>query len=223
MVPVFFIGLGLIAHFIPPPAPSQDAETVARMYSEHTDRIRIGVFIAASAAVLLAPYFATLGVQMLRIEGRHSPLAYTQMMCGALLVLVFIVPMFTWQAAAFRPERAPETTQALNDLAWLPFVGIVTTFLMQAVVIAIAILGDKRQHPVFPRWAGYLNAWVCLGIVPGSFVVFFKTGPLAWNGVFGWWVLILTFFLWLCVMSVLLMRAIAQQEREEAGEPAGLR
>lgn len=221
MVPIFFIGLGVIAHFIPPTAPDRDAVEIAELYRDHHGRIQLGVYIAAGAAVLLAPFFATLGVQMRRIEGRHSVLAYIQMMCGALLVLVFMIPMFTWQAAAFRPERAAETTQALNDLAWLPFVGIVWTVLMQWLVIAIAILSDRRPNPVFPRWAGYLNLWACVGIFPGTLIVFFKDGPLAWNGIVGWWVLIVTFFIWMCAMAWLMFRAIDQQEREEAeGGPA---
>ena len=124
------------------------------MYQLHHVRIRIGVSIAALAAPLLALFFGVIGVQMRRIEGRYSPLAYVQMMLGACLVLVFIVPMWTWQTAAYRPFRAIETTQALNDLAWLPFVGIVSTFIFQAIAIAVAILTDSRTAPVFPRWAG---------------------------------------------------------------------
>jgi uncharacterized small protein (DUF1192 family) len=138
------------------------------------------------------------------------------MIAGGLLVLVFVMPMFTWQAAAFRPDRPAATTQALNDLAWLPFVGIVMTVLLQWAVTAIAIFTDRRQEPVFPRWMGYLTLWACVGIVPGGFIVFFKSGPLAWNGILGWWVLIITFFIWMVCMSVVLLRAIAHEERDEA-------
>ena len=223
MVLLFFVGLGLVAQFIPPPSPEKDAAAVAQMFDEDRVRIRIGLFIAAAAAVLLVPLFATIGVQMRRIEGKHSPLAFGQMMLGALLVPVFMSPMFVWQAAAYRPERAVEITQALNDLAWLPFVGIVWTVTLQVALIAIAILGDRRKEPVFPRWAGYVCAWEAFATISGSFVVFTKTGPLAWDGVIGWWFLIVSFFVWLCVMSFVLWRAIAQQEREDADEWAGSR
>jgi hypothetical protein len=216
MVPIFFVGLGLIAHFIPPPSPGMTARAVARMYQQHHIRIRIGVSIAAMAAILLAPFFAVIGVQMRRIEGRHSPLAFVQMMLGACLVLVFIVPMWTWQAAAYRPDRAIQTTQALNDLGWLPFVGIVSTFVGQAIVIAIAILTDRGAEPVLPRWAGYLNLWAVVGVVPGAFVVFVKHGPLGWNGLLAWWLIISTFFVWICVMAYLMFKAIARQGTEEA-------
>jgi hypothetical protein len=211
MVPVFFVGLGLIAHFIPPPSPGMSTSAVARMYQQHHVRIRIGVSIAALAAPLLAMFFGVIGVQMRRIEGRYSPLAYVQMMLGACLVLVFIVPMLTWQAAAYRPFRAIETTQALNDLAWLPFVGIVSTFIFQAIAIAVAILTDSGRRPVFPRWAGYLNLWAVAGVLPGACVVFVKHGPLGWNGLLAWWLIISTFFVWMCVMAYVMFKAIAAQ------------
>lgn len=220
MVPVFFVGLGLIAHFIPPPSPGMSTRAVARMYQLHHVRIRIGVSIAALAAPLLALFFAVIGVQMRRIEGRYSPLAYVQMMLGACLVLVFIVPMWTWETAAYRPFRAIETTQALNDLAWLPFVGIVSTFIFQAIAIAVAILTDSRSDPVFPRWAAYVNVWAVVGVIPGAFVVFVKHGPLGWNGLLAWWLIITTFFVWMCVMARLLFNAIDQQGAEQSGSSA---
>ena len=220
LVPLFFVGLGLIAHFIPPPAPGMTARAVARMYTEHRLRIRIGVTIAMFAAVLLAPFFAIITVQMRRVEGRHSPLSYVQMMLGACLVLVFIIPMLTWQAAAFRPERAVQVTQALNDLAWLPFVGIVSTFVLQAIVIAIVILGDRREAPIYPSWVAYLNLWAAVGVIPGAFVVFAKHGPLGWNGLLAWWLIITAFFVWMCVMAKLTLSAISRQQGEEAAAPA---
>ena len=214
MVPVFFIGLGLIAHFIPPPSPGLSAAAVARMYQQHHVRIRIGVDIAALAAPLLALFFAVIGVHMRRIEGRYSPLAYVQMMLGACLVLVFIMPMWTWQAAAYRPFRAIETTQALNDLAWLPFVGIVSTFVFQAIAVGVAILTDTRRRPVFPRWSGFVNLWAVAGVLPGAFVVFVKHGPLGWNGLLAWWLIISTFFVWMCVMAYVMFKAIDAQDSD---------
>ena len=104
----------------------------------------------------------------------------------------------------------------MNDLAWLPFVGIVSTFVFQAIAIAVAILTDARREPVFPRWAGYVNLWAAAGVLPGAFVVFVKHGPLGWNGLLAWWLIISTFFVWMCVMARLLFAAIAQQGADTA-------
>lgn len=112
-----------------------------------------------------------------------------------------------WQAAAFRPERDPATTQTLNDLAWLPFLGLTTTVIIQNVVLAAVVLRDPRQRPLLPRWYGYTNLWVALGIVPAGFIVFFKTGPLAWDGLLAWWLPVAVFFFWIILTAVLLHRS----------------
>jgi len=51
--------------------------------------------------------------------------------------------------------------------------------------------------------------------------VFFKHGPFAWNGVLAWWIPLTMFFIWFVVMTVLLLRAIADDERQQkhAGTP----
>jgi hypothetical protein len=53
--------------------------------------------------------------------------------------------------------------------------------------------------------------WIPAGVIP-----FFKSGPLAWNGVFAWWVPLSVYFCWFVLMVVLLLRAIADDERQQA-------
>jgi hypothetical protein len=211
MMPLFFLGFGLIAQFIPPPSPADSAQAVAHMYAQQRTGIRIGMFIATGAGALLCFLFAVIATQLRRVD---PTLMYVQIIAGACTVLEFLFPPLFWQTAAFRSERAATTVQTLNDLAWLPFLGITGTLIAQQLVIAIAALRDERRDPVFPRWVGYANLWAALGIVPASFVVFFHHGPLAWNGVLAWWVVLVDFFAWMCVMAVALRHAIAQQERE---------
>ncbi|MBA3348442.1 MAG: hypothetical protein H0T13_07755, partial [Actinobacteria bacterium] len=217
--PLFFVGFGLVAGFIPPPSPGESATQVAQRYAEDRDRIRTGLFITAFASTLLVPAFAVFTIQMRRIEGRVSPLAWVQMGMGSLLVLVFILPLMTFEVAAFRADRSPEILQALNDLAWIPFVAVVWTVWMQTITIAIAILRDRREVPVYPRWLGYLNLWAAAGVTPGAFIVFFKDGPLAWNGILGWWCIVIVFFIWLVAMTWASFRAIDAQVAEEREHP----
>lgn len=220
MMPLFFVGFAGFAHFIPPPAPDHGARWIADFYAEHRTGIRIGMFISAGAGALLCFLFAVIATQLQRIEGRHATLVHVQLIAGACTVLEFVLPPLFWQAAAFRADRAPATVQALNDLGWLPFLGITGTLIAQQVVIAIAALRDRRPDPVLPRWVGYANLWAAVGIAPASFIVFFHSGPLAWNGVLAWWLVLVDFFAWMCVMAYGLRHAIAHQEREEAAAPA---
>ena len=83
------------------------------------------------------------------------------------------------------------------------------------LAIGAAILQDDRPRPVFPRWGGYLSIWCALLFAPGGVIVLFKHGPFGWNGLLTWWLGLTAFGIWLAAITVLLLRAIAQQ-RDEA-------
>ena len=117
-------------------------------------------------------------------------------------------PVMILGVAAFRPERDPQITQALNDLAWLIIIPAFPTFIAQFLAIAFGIFQDTTPTPVFPRWAAYFNAWAAVLFVPGGFAYFFRTGPFAWNGLLAFWVAAGAFFVWLLVMTWLTLRAI---------------
>ena len=204
----------VVAGFLPPPSPGLSADQITAMYRENALAIRIGLVINVTGSALLGPFVAVLSTQLKRVEGRYAPFAWAQLATGCLLMLEFMIPCMFMQAAAYRAERSPETVQALNDVAWFMFVGIVSTIVVQAVVIAVAILRDHRQQPVFPRWVGYFNLWAAVGFCPGTFCVFFKTGPFAWNGIFSWWVALTSYCIWLIVMTVEVRRAISTQTDE---------
>lgn len=212
MALVFFIGFGLIARFIPPPSPALSAADVAALYRTHSIHIRIGMQLAMWAGILCVPWVIAIGLQMKRIEGRVAPLAYLQIGLGILLPLEFIVPLYFFQTAAYRPDRPAEVVQALNDLGWLPFTGLVYTVVAQAIVFGIAALADTHATPIFPRWAGYFSIWCGLLMAPASLDVFFTNGPLAWNGAIAWWVLLVAFFVWLIGLTVVTFQAISSHQ-----------
>lgn len=219
MVILWVFGFLVFAGFVPPPAPSMNAQQVAGMFRDHANPIRFGLLLTLIASPLLMPFTAVISVHLKRIEGRHSPLTYTQIGLGGVVVLAFIFPVMILEAAAFRPERAPEIIEALNDIGWILFIGVVTNFVLQLIVIGVAVLQDKHEQPIFPRWAGYFNIWGGLVFFPGALCVFFKTGPFAWNGVFAWWIPVVAFAVWLAVMTVLLLKAIDRQAGELGTAP----
>lgn len=203
---LFVIGFWIVAGFVPPPSPEQTADEVARTFRDDTTSIRIGLLVSMSGIALLGLWVAAVSAELHRIEGGHSPLAYTQLAFGALLVVEFLIPLMIWGAAAYRPDRAPTDTQQFNDLAWLMLVGIVSTTVIEAFVIGLAILRDSGRDPVFPRWAGYFNIWVAICVTPGSCVILVHDGPLAWNGVLSFWLPLVMFSAWIVTMAVLLER-----------------
>lgn len=218
--PVFLIGLGPVAGWIPPPSPTMDAQAVTRMFTEDRDRIRIGIWILTAGTPLLAFFVAAISHQLRRIAP-GSPLVTAQTIAGSCLLLEFLFPQLVWQTAAYRPERDPAIVQTLNDLAWLPYIGIVGTAIAQMVIIAVVVLSDRATAPLLPRWSAYVNLWSALGVAGGSFCVFVKDGPIAWNGLISWWLLALSFFVFMGTMTWLMLRSSRQTEAAESAAAPG--
>lgn len=219
MIAVWASAFAFLCHFIPPPSPAKSRAALVAQFSDHTNLIRLGLVISLFSCALLVPFCAVIAAQMRRMEGVRSVLAQSRLVSGGLLCVEFLVPFAIWQTALYRlHEWSPEIVQMLNDMAWLMFLGIISSACIQVASLGVAILLDKGAKPVFPRWAGYFNIWVSMIWVPAAVIPFFKTGPLAWNGIFAWWVPLCVYFCWFVVMVVLLLRAIKEDERaQESG------
>ena len=206
---LWLVGFVLCAHVVPPPSPDESAGQIADFYRAHTGGIRFGLLLPLFASPLYASWSAAVAAQMKRIRGTHPVLADLQLVLGGLTVLVFMIPALLIEIAAFRLDRAPGTIQTLNDIAWMMFIGMGATAILQPFVVGVAILQDRRdQAPVFPRWVGYFNIWTAILFLPGPLCVFFKTGPLAWDGLFTWWIPFVLFAAWMLVMLVMVGKAI---------------
>jgi hypothetical protein len=212
------IGFVALAGFIPARSPSQSAQQTAQFLLEHRDMIKWGLIVSMFAAPLLMPFAASISIHMRRIEGRYPALAMTELGLGAILVLEFIYLIFFWQTATFRTDRAPQLIQLLDDMGWVPFVGLTSTIVLQVTVFGVAILLDRRERPVFPRWLGYYNLWVALMFLPGTFNVFYQGGPLSRNGIIASYIPLTAFATWLIITSFYLSRAVDTMADDQ---PAG--
>jgi hypothetical protein len=223
---VLWLGAFLfIAGFIPPSAPSSTADAIVRLYNSHTNSIKIGMVISMLGSALLVPYAVAISGQLKRIDGARA-LADIQMVSCALLSLEFITPIAVWMATSFRVDgRSADVTESMHDLGWILFMTVIWSLFVQVVAIGFAVLIDRRPTPVLPRWLGYLNFWVALLIVPAGTVLFFKDGPMAWNGVVGLYVPLTAFVVWFASMTIVihknLTRQIAESERASQVVPGG--
>jgi len=79
------------------------------------------------------------------------------------------------------------------------------------------MLQDRRATPIYPRWTD--DMCFCEGILMETtmFIAFFKQGPFAIDGIFGFWSAVIAFFIWMVVMTVCTHGAIMRQVREDAG------
>jgi hypothetical protein len=218
MTAAFIVMFWFIAGVIPPLNPNDTAEQIAQIYTDRHLRMQIGFALMIFFAYLYAPFFAVLSRQVRRIEGYWGAMSVTQILLSVTFPFGFSLCSVFAALAAYRPERDPDVTQALNDIFWFIFVGLVGPLITQVIIVALATFIDKREVPSFPRWFGYFNIWYAVLGIPGCAIYLFKTGPLAWNGIFAFWIPLTAFLIWIIVTAVVLLKAtdIEAAEREKA-------
>jgi hypothetical protein len=146
---------------------------------------------------------------------RQSALAYLQLSAGTVGWVFLYLPILIMSATAYRPQRAPEVTQAMHDIAWFVLVMDFVPFCVQYIAIAVAVFSDRSRVPVFPRWVAYLNLWVVLLFIPTGVITFFKTGPFTYGGVLGFYIPLAVFAVWLVAMPYAVWRHLQREERED--------
>lgn len=208
------IGWWLLAHFVPPPLPSWGPEEIAGFYAANTTGIRLGMVFMIIGLGFFFPFIGLVSEFIRRMSGGSSTLAYTQLVSGSMSVAIVLFPVMLWTVASFRPERSPELVQLLNDMAWLITAMPFAPGVIQNVTIGIAILSDKSPQRIMPRWVAYMNFWMAALFLPSILMVFFKTGPFAWNGLLAFWLPLAAFSIWFSVMIFALMNAIKAQPEE---------
>jgi hypothetical protein len=214
LVVMFAVGFFPLAHFIPPPLPSAGAAEIAGMYQQNPLKIRLGLFVMMVSFGLICPFAAVISIQLNRMKGGPSIWSYTQLACGACGGALVMIPLMLWAGAAFRPERAPELIVLLNDMAWITFLWPVPPFFLQVVATGFAILSDQSEQTILPRWSGFFCLWCAVMFLPGLLLIFFQTGPFAWNGLLTFWLGATVFFTWYVVMSVVLGKSILRQSKQ---------
>ena len=207
----------LFPGFVEPMSPTMSAEQVAAFYRDpqNLPRIRYSMIAFNWFAVGLIPILALIVLQIRRMAHRTPIFSYAMIACAAGGPTIFLMANLFWLLAAFRPERDPELTLLLNDLAWVTFSSQVGFLIAQSVILAVAIHLDRQERPVFPRWVAHFNVVVAALLIPAAFTGAALTGPVAWDGVLTFWVRNLAIGLWIVVMAVVLGRAIKRQRAED--------
>jgi hypothetical protein len=198
----------LIAGVLPIPLGSESSVQQVVNFYGHDTRVIAGLAIATLGVCLVLPLTAVIGVFMVRMEGRTPILTFLQLISGAAVSMCLLLPLLLMTTIAFRPDRSPELTVTLNDIAWLLFITPIGPFIVQNVAIGLAILNDKRQ--TLPRWVGYVNFWIAFSFIPDPLAFFFHSGPFAWRGIFIFWLALTTYSIFLVVMGLTLRKAIRE-------------
>jgi hypothetical protein len=195
------LGFFVVSGYVPPPRADLSAAEIAAFYRDNAGRVRAGVVITFLSWAGWGALVAGLTAQMLRLPGRPVALAVLQAIGGGVGLVFLVLPTIMLGIASYRPERSPDTTQALHDLGWMVAFMPVVPFVLQGLAIAFAVLGDHSERPLYPRWFGYANIWACVLFMPGGVLLFFRTGPLAYHGLFVFWIPFVVFGAWILLLA----------------------
>jgi hypothetical protein len=149
----------LFPGFVHPMSPNMSAEGVASFYRDETARIRYSMILFNWFGVGLIPIVILLAMQIRRMAHRTPILSYSLIACAGGPPTLFLIANMFWLLGSFRPDRAPELTQLLNDLAWLTFTVLVPYLIAQCLLLALAIYWDHQVRPIFKPWVAHSPHW----------------------------------------------------------------
>ena len=215
VVTIFLIGFVAFARFFPPSSPASSAAEIAAMYVDNAVGIRIGCCIMLIGSTLTIPWGLSVAALTRRIEVGIPLFTYMQVACvGIALPLAVLLPT-VWGVASFRPDDvSPDITRMLHDLGWFLYLFTWPPFAIWCIAIGLPILADKTPDPIFPRWVGFFNLWVALLEAPAGLLIFFKSGPFAYNGIICFYLPSIVYFAWIVVMTTTVIKAV---NREKSG------
>jgi hypothetical protein len=209
----------LFPGFVPPMSPKASAAEVAAFYSENLSRVRYSMILFNWFCVALIPILMLIVERMRHMAHRTPVMRYCVIGVAGAAPIVFLTSTVFWLIAAFRPDRSPELTVLYNDLAWITFTCGVPFLTALCVFLALSIVYDRQERPVFPRWVAQFNVVIAIALVPAGFAGLTLTGPFAWNGFVSFWVRNTAIALWIVVMAVALRGAMAR-DRAAVGAAA---
>lgn len=202
------VGILPLARFFPSQPPDWGAEQIAAVYQDNASMIKLGMVLVLVGSMFYVPWTAILAKLIAGVEGRVGLLTMCQIIAGTTNVLLTAYPAGWWLTAAFRGERSPELVLLLNDIAWLQFLGVIAPFYFVVLSLIYASFADSDPDPLIPRWVGWFNVFFMLDLIPLSIIFFFKSGPFAWNGLFGFYLPFVTFWIWFFVMTYTIRKAL---------------
>ena len=204
---VLFAVAMLVGHLVPPPSSATGAAGIARFYGTHAQELKWGMLVAMVATPLIIPFAALISRQLRASDERLAPLATVQMACAVVLVVEILLFVVLVAAGAMRPGRDPQVLLGLNDVAFLFLLWAFAPGSLEFAAFGVAVLWDRSEEPLFPRWAGWVDIAMALVFVLGGPTLFVTGGAFGWDGVIAFWAVFLAYGGWLLVTFGCLLRA----------------
>lgn len=213
---VFFTAGMLIAKLFPPTNPLASAEQVVQFFVTNHTMIGLGTILMGFGAAFMAVWAVAIAVQIRRTELGSPLMTYASLAAAFFVAIDAAVIPTIWAVLSFRGgEISPDIVLILNDLCWFLFLFPWQLAGVWFIAVGLAILWDKSPEPVFPRWAGWASLWFFVMTFPAGLIVFFKSGPFAYNGLLAFYLPLGVLFIWIIAMTVVMLQAYKKQALEQ--------
>jgi hypothetical protein len=209
----------LIAGLLPPPSATESAPAIATFYRDHATAVQAGMLVALIGMFPALPFVVKLTELLKRSDPRNASLAQVQLVSGVILLIVVLMSVLMIGDAAYRPERPPALTQLLNDFGFIVLLWPFVPATVESLAVGLAVLRDRSESPLFPRWVGLLDLIVAAVFMLGGPTLFVKRGAFGWDGALAFWAVFAAFGLWVVVTSASMLRALARPPDEREPQP----
>jgi hypothetical protein len=209
-VVLVFFGLFVMAGFFPPPSPDLTGTKMAAVWQDDPGLKKTGLILCFMGGTLYLTFTLAIGYVLRRCTD-DVIMPATQTALGVFGTVYFSLNFLILAVAGYRPNLSQDSTQTLHDLGFILTFSPAAPFFLQYFAIALTIFQIPDAKPLIPRWVAYFNIWVAVGLIPPSFIPLFTSGPLAWNGLLGFYIPVVVFGAWYVVMFLTLRRVLPRR------------
>jgi len=204
-----------IAHFYAP-VPADIGLDATKVWFTETYHWRtiIGCTIFYIAAGLLTPGSIQFGIMLAKIEGRWPLWSITAGVCGVFISLIIFLNSCAWIVAAYRVETGADVVQSCYDWSWFAFLLGWIYLAIEMIATAVVELMDQREVPMVPRWFTWLTLVGAATLITAAGPAFFKSGPFAYHGLFGFYLPMVVWGTYLVGTAVFMLK-----ELDRSGSP----
>lgn len=188
---LLMLGLGwvLLAQWVPPVSPALSTRAYADEFLDHRSQIMGAAVVLMISTMCIMPFMGYLTIAVRRIEGRSGLLAMVMVISSTAFITLNFLTGAAFALAVFRPDRDPGLVQFAGDAGYFLFLGGTPTFLLIFAVLAYAgLVVQGRNTVILPRWLGWGCALTLMLFLPEIMLFFFRSGPFAYDGLFGFWI-----------------------------------
>lgn len=215
LLAITLIFWGVLGENIPPYSADLTADEFAAAFRPEAVKIRAGMIVTISFAVLYFTWGLGITKVMERVERNNNILSVCQLWGAGFTTLIFVIPCAIWIGATFRADTLPAPTlQIIFDIGWILFDLAYSLTTLQMVAIGVCFLNDKRPVPLFPKWLSWFSIWTGLMFILECLNPFFKGGAFSRSGLLNYWIEFTIFFLFMLLVSIWTLKAITRLEAE---------